>query len=435
MPGHHRVVRSFRVRYAFNLTLLGSTSSNHTLHDTRPVLHIASIWFHNIIYLNLTGIIVITSYELKASSLAALKFTSIFTLRVSQIALLSTHCGIYVDCMLGNSVIEHSSIDTIGHYSLIYMRFRRSPICIESAIMMMRILQLKSIRNLCAKISVKDCIFISNGGESISANLWFNSHPVQINISNIKTLGEHDNNVIDLEVTTYEPYVVKIRDSSLQSNGSRNGILIQSSSFSAYHVQRIEISNCTLAGHRIGIEIKMFFQLMYPPYKTVTHPALEIEIKRTIIIRDNNLSIIPDQKGVGLKVSCGGIGYAQPSVMIKDVLFSSTMNHRLTTILPSVVYMEFAQNVSFVDCSFTGNRGTPIVAYSSHFSVSGTLNFVNNTGYEGGALAFYDDSSMSVNKNTQILFAGNYAQRVGGAIFVKSCLKREKSYSKNPCFF
>ena len=167
----------------------------------------------------------------------------------------------------------------------------------------------------------------------------------------------------------------------------------------------------------------------------MTHPAPEIEIKRTIVIRDNNLSIIPDQKGVGLKVSCRGIGYAQPSVMIKDVLFSSTMNYKLTTILPSVVSMEFVQNVSFVDCSFTGNRGTPIVAYSSHFSVSGTINFVNNTGYEGGALAFYDDSFMSVHNNTEILFAGNYAQRVGGAIFVKSCLKREESYSKNHCFF
>ena len=178
-----------------------------------------------------------------------------------------------------------------------------------------------------------------------------------------------------LDVKTYEPYVVKIRDSSLKSNGSRNGIRIQSSLFSAN--QRIEISNCTLAGHRTEIEMNMYTQ-----YKTVTHPAPEIEIKRTIIIRDNNLSIIPHQKGVGLKVSCSDIEYAQPSVMIKDVLFSSTMNYKLTTILPSVVYMEFVQNVSFVDCSFTGNRGTPIVAYSSHFSVSGTINFVNNTGYE-----------------------------------------------------
>jgi len=34
MPGHHRVPRSFLVRFAVNLTLLGSISINHTLHDS-----------------------------------------------------------------------------------------------------------------------------------------------------------------------------------------------------------------------------------------------------------------------------------------------------------------------------------------------------------------------------------------------------------------
>ena len=123
--------------------------------------------------------------------------------------------------------------------------------------------------------------------------------------------------------------------------------------------------------------------------------------------------------------------------MLKNVLFSSTVNRALllSAVLPFVVYMEFAQNVSFVDCNFTGNRGTPIVAISSHFTISGTLNFVNNTGYEGGALAFYDDSFMSVHNNTHILFAGNYAQRVGGAIFVKSCRKFVGFFSKILCFF
>jgi len=173
---------------------------------------------------------------------------------------------------------------------------------------------------------------------------------------------------------------------------------------------------------------------MYSVHKNLTHPAPQIIIKKTNIIRGNNLNIIPDQSDVGLKVSCGGINYAQPSVLFKDVLFSSAVNCRLTAVLP-VVQLEFAQNVMFVDCSFTGNRGTPIVAISSHFTVSGIINFVNNTGYEGGALAFYGESFMSVHSNTEILFAGNYAQHVGGAIFVKSCSKFEGSDDKNFCFF
>ena len=42
MPGHHKVTQSFSIRSAFNLTLLGSTSVNNTLHGTLPILHIAS---------------------------------------------------------------------------------------------------------------------------------------------------------------------------------------------------------------------------------------------------------------------------------------------------------------------------------------------------------------------------------------------------------
>jgi len=192
-----------------------------------------------------------------------------------------------------------------------------------------------------------------------------------------------------------------IRDSLLESDGSGGGIVIKSSSFSAN--QRIQIRNCTLAGHRTGIDINI-----YSHDKNLTHPAPPIIIKKTSIIRRNNLNIIQchDQRGVGLNLFSRD-NCAQPSVLLKDVLFSSTVNCRWTTVLPFVQLL-FAQNVTFVDCSFTGNRGTPIVAYSSHFNVSGRITFVNNTAYEGGALKFYGESFMSVHSNTEILFAGNY---------------------------
>jgi len=121
MPGHHRVPQLFLVRVAFNLTLLGSTSVNHTLDNTRPILHIASIWFDAIIHLNLTGITVIKSYELKEFPRAALKFTNIFTLQVSQIAVHSESGGIDTESVFGNSVIEHSSFDMIRYGSHISM--------------------------------------------------------------------------------------------------------------------------------------------------------------------------------------------------------------------------------------------------------------------------------------------------------------------------
>ena len=130
MPGHHRVAQLFLVRLAFNLTLLGSTRVNHTPQDTRPILHIARIWFDNIINLNLTGIIVIKSDGLEASPFAALKFTRIFTLQISQIAVHSPHGGIYMENVFGNSVIEHSSFRYgFTHISMHFIDCRKIKVC------------------------------------------------------------------------------------------------------------------------------------------------------------------------------------------------------------------------------------------------------------------------------------------------------------------
>jgi len=130
MPGHHRVAQLFLVRLAFNFTLLGSTRVNHTPQDTRPILHIARIWFDNIINLNLTGIIVIKSDGLEASPFAALKFTRIFTLQVSQIAVHSPRGGIYMENVFGNSVIEHSSFRYgLTHISMHFFACRKIKVC------------------------------------------------------------------------------------------------------------------------------------------------------------------------------------------------------------------------------------------------------------------------------------------------------------------
>ena len=83
------------------------------------------------------------------------------------------------------------------------------------------------------------------------------------------------------------------------------------------------------------------------------------------------------------------------------------------------VYLEGVQHVSFIDCEFSGNTGTSIVAYNSNFTFSGTTIFSNNTAHEGGAIAFYGNSHMNVSENTHVIFRDNSAHRVGGAIFVR----------------
>jgi len=163
--------------------LLGSTSVNHTLHDTRPILHIASIWFDAVILLNLSGITVIKSYGLEEFPRAALRFTNIFTLQVSQIAVHSESGGIDTESVFGNSVIEHSSFDMIRYGSHISMHLIDCPLYMlyleKSACAILQVLHVY-LNSYYHKISIRNCIFKCVGGESIHAELELNSFPVQI---------------------------------------------------------------------------------------------------------------------------------------------------------------------------------------------------------------------------------------------------------------
>ncbi len=74
--------------------------------------------------------------------------------------------------------------------------------------------------------------------------------------------------------------------------------------------------------------------------------------------------------------------------------------------------------VNFIDCRFYRNRGSGITTHNSRFSVSGSMTFLENAAYRGGAVALFGDSYMDIHNNTDILFQGNTASQTGGAIFV-----------------
>ena len=50
--------------------------------------------------------------------------------------------------------------------------------------------------------------------------------------------------------------------------------------------------------------------------------------------------------------------------------------------------------------------------------MAGTNTFVNNTGYQGGAMAFYENSQMYLQNLTHITIMNNHARHVGGAVYV-----------------
>jgi len=103
-------------------------------------------------------------------------------------------------------------------------------------------------------------------------------------------------------------------------------------------------------------------------------------------------------------------GHSHISVTLSNVSFE---NNQLSS--NGGIRLYEARRVELIDCRFVGNEGTSVTATDSTFKVSGTLSFVNNTAYQGGAMGFYGDSYMSVSlkKNTQIFFINNYAKHVG----------------------
>ena len=97
----------------------------------------------------------------------------------------------------------------------------------------------------------------------------------------------------------------------------------------------------------------------------------------------------------------------------------------------NVVLVYSAKNVVFTNCTFIDNIGTAIAAIESVIIFEGNITFKNNTGTNGGALFFCEDSAMYLRKNTSINFWDNHALHSGGAIYAQDeCLTNTPPLSK-----
>ena len=84
---------------------------------------------------------------------------------------------------------------------------------------------------------------------------------------------------------------------------------------------------------------------------------------------------------------------------------------------------------------FEDNNGTAMYITSSilEFAAGVNVTFMNNTGFDGGAVALMGFSSIQVDDNSQIKFANNSALHWGGAIYVFSINKHDY-FSSHSCF-
>lgn len=73
--------------------------------------------------------------------------------------------------------------------------------------------------------------------------------------------------------------------------------------------------------------------------------------------------------------------------------------------------------ILFVNCLFQSNTQSVILASNARVIFQGNITFRNNSGPAGGGIILRESSYLYLRPNTSILFEGNHAKYVGGAIY------------------
>ena len=105
------------------------------------------------------------------------------------------------------------------------------------------------------------------------------------------------------------------------------------------------------------------------------------------------------------------------NITMENTLFIS---HSITTDItqqPAVLETYMSQ-VQMENCSFENNNITPLKLTKTRLTVSGTLNFTNNTAYRGGGMVFFHDNYLTLSENSRVTFLGNRATDTGGAMYI-----------------
>ena len=116
------------------------------------------------------------------------------------------------------------------------------------------------------------------------------------------------------------------------------------------------------------------------------------------------------------------------------VKFERCMFHRN---IGQVVLLYKSKYITFVDCTFTENNGTGIVAFHTyHLRFSGQMKFLNNSAYRGSGLVL-TESPLYIDHTTSITFYGNLASNKGGGILVEghSVTAEDNPATIQHCFY
>ena len=223
----------------------------------------------------------------------------------------------------------------------------------------------------------------------LNVTVLFSKHAITIFRSNNTALQDiglwHNENGISMD------YVVKVNINNVYASGSTDRV------FSVSGSRLLTIKNLTAVNWT-----KSSFSFSRTANATL----------QSLTIKSGKAKTSQMDYGEGL------ISFS--NITMENTLFSgSTSSFTTTDITQQPVVLEiYDSQIEMNNCSFENNNITPLKLIQTRITVSGNLNFTNNTAYRGGAMTFFYKNSLSVSENSRVTFIGNRAIDTGGAIYI-----------------
>ena len=160
-------------------------------------------------------------------------------------------------------------------------------------------------------------------------------------------------------------------------------------------------------------------------------PGVDVEVMMENLVFDN-------LSGAALDLIKPTEATGTVTATLTSIVFANIKQTVYPPYLGYIVGAQGVQNVTFIDCEFRDNFGTAVNAMdNTNLYFWGTLIFRNNSAYEGGAIRFSGHSYLYVAEDTIVIFEGNTAENVGGAVFVNQdniyCFIRAHTSSECGC--
>ena len=230
-----------------------------------------------------------------------------------------------------------------------------------------------SIANIVSKSTHISNVYIL-GSQSLMVIRSKNTTLLGVTIAN-STSGVHFFNSAQIQVLHS---TIMIRNIS-PSNESTNGLSMSSSSDAVIH--NITVNSSVVVNGATNVNIS-----------SVTITAIASTFAMSIY-KSGNVTI----------ESCCFVELGAP--------LSGITNH------PAVVFLYRSMDINLNNCVFARNSVSALEAIASNLTLSGTVLFANNTASMGAALLLQQKSVITLALNSSVLFVGNHATLVGGAIY------------------